>query len=288
MKEHASIGFIGTGVMGLSMARNLMNAGHPLHVYNRTRSKAEPLLQAGAHWHSSAQRVAEHAQIVCTMLGFPGDVEQIYFGPEGLIEHSSSGAYLVDFTTSRPLLAQRIHQQAAERGVHALDAPVSGGDRGAREAKLSIMVGGRRQAFDALRALFEVLGSAVYQGPAGAGQHTKMSNQIAVASGMLGVCESLAYAQRAGLDPDTVLQSIAHGAAASWALSNMAPRILKGDFAAGFYVKHLIKDMGIAIESADQMGLELPGLALARQLYDRLAEQGHEDLGTQALYKLFS
>lgn len=270
------------------MARHFLTAGHTLHVYNRTRARAESLIEAGACWQPGARQVAEQSEVICTMLGFPGDVEEIYFGSRGLIENSAPGTFLIDFTTSKPALAQQIYQQAQQRGVHALDAPVSGGDRGAREATLSIMVGGSREAFADLKELLAVLGNAVYQGPAGSGQHTKMCNQIAVAGVMIGVCESMAYAVHAGLDPDTVLQSIAHGAAASWLLSNIAPRFLQGDYAAGFYIKHFIKDMSIAIEAAEEMRLDLPGLGLAKQLYQRLADQGHGDLGTQALYRLFA
>lgn len=282
------IGFIGLGVMGHSMAAHILAAGHPLHVYNRTRSKAEELIARGAVWHDSPAGLARASRVVCTIVGFPPDVEEVYLGPDGILENLASGSLTIDLTTSSPALAQRLADEARSRGIGSLDAPVSGGDRGAREAALSIMVGGDRNDFDTALPILSLMGRAVYQGPAGSGQHTKMSNQIAVAGTMMGVCESLAYAVRSGLDPKTVLQSIEHGAAASWALSVLSPRILAGDFAPGFYIKHFIKDMGIAIESAEAMNLELPGLALAKSLYERLAHEGKGDLGTQALFTLLT
>jgi len=283
-----NIGFIGTGVMGKSMAGHLMAAGHRLFVYTRTKAKAAELLERGADWRDSPAELAEDCEVVISIVGYPSDVEAIYLGDGGIVEHANPGAYLIDMTTSSPSLARRIHAAAAARGVHALDAPVSGGDVGAREARLSIMVGGDRAAFEAMRPIFAAMGkNIVLQGGPGAGQHTKMSNQIAIASGMMGVCESLAYAKKAGLDPSVVLQSIESGAAGSWSLSNLGPRIIAGNFEPGFYVKHFIKDMKIALDSADEMGLELPGLALARTLYERLSDAGFAEKGTQALYKLF-
>ncbi|TLS48689.1 NAD(P)-dependent oxidoreductase [Paenibacillus antri] len=283
------IGFIGTGVMGRSMAGHLLEAGHRLHVYTRTKSKAEELLARGAAWHESPAALAPACDVVITMVGYPSDVEAVYLGEDGLAANAKPGATLIDMTTSSPALARRIHAAAAERGVEALDAPVSGGDVGAREARLSIMVGGGQAAFDAMRPIFDVLGkNVVRQGGPGAGQHTKMCNQIAIASGMLGVCEALAYAKRAGLDPSTVLASIESGAAGSWSLSNLAPRIVAGNFEPGFYVKHFIKDMKIALDSAEEMGLELPGLALARTLYERLSDLGFAEKGTQSLYRLYT
>ncbi|MHA6482702.1 NAD(P)-dependent oxidoreductase [Paenibacillus sp. strain BS8-2] len=283
-----AVGFIGIGVMGTSMAGHLAAAGYQLHVYSRTKSKAEGLLEKGAQWYDSPASLAASCDAVITMVGFPQDVENIYFGEDGLLAHARSGAYLIDMTTSSPLLATRIYEAAAERGMFSLDAPVSGGDIGAKERRLSIMVGGDDEAYKSVLPLFEQMGTnIVLQGKAGAGQHTKMCNQIAIASNMLGVCEAIAYAQASGLDPDKVLTSIATGAAGSWSLSNLAPRMIAGNMAPGFYVKHFIKDMGIAIDSAKQMGVELPGLNLAESMYRKLAELGYGDNGTQALIKLW-
>jgi 3-hydroxyisobutyrate dehydrogenase len=281
-----TVGFIGIGVMGKSMAGHLMNAGYPVHVYTRTKEKAEDLLQKGAHWADTPKEIAKNCDVIITMVGYPKDVEEIYLGAEGLVAHAKEGSYLIDMTTSSPQLAQKIERTAAERNIAALDAPVSGGDIGARDAKLSIMVGGDESAFHAIEPIFTKMGTnVVYQGKAGSGQHTKMCNQIAIASGMIGVCEAVLYAEKAGLDPETVLKSIESGAAGSWSLSNLAPRMLKGDFAPGFYVKHFIKDMTIALNSAEEMGLMTPGLTLAKKLYDELAEMGEENSGTHALYK---
>lgn len=284
--QPCTVGFIGLGIMGRSMAGHLQRAGHPLHVYNRSRGGAEPLLAAGATWHGTAGEVAQHSDIVITMVGMPADVETIYLGPGGLVELARPGAVLVDMTTSSPELAQRIATAAQARGVDALDAPVSGGEVGARDAKLSIMVGGNREAFDrALPVLRRMGPSVVLQGGPGSGQHTKMCNQIVIASTMLGVCEGLAYAQRCGLDPQSVLSSISGGAAGSFLLTHMAPRMLKGDFSAGFFTEHFIKDMGIALHEAQRLKMDLPGLALAKRLYDGLAAQGHGRDGTQVLFR---
>ena len=289
MPDKPAIAFIGTGVMGRSMAGHLMAAGHPLHVYNRTPAKARPLVDSGAQWHDSAGAAAAQAEVVFTMLGFPRDVEQTYLGPGGIIERARPGALLIDMTTSSPLLARRIFAAAAARGLPALDAPVSGGDVGAREARLVIMVGGEPAAFGRAGPLFALLGKNIaLQGPAGAGQHCKMANQIACAVGMVAWCEALAYAQKAGLDPARVHGSVSGGAAGSWALTNLGPRALSGDFAPGFYVKHIRKDIGIAIASAQELGLDLPGLECARRLYDRVAERGWEEFGTQVLYRLYT
>jgi 3-hydroxyisobutyrate dehydrogenase len=280
------IGFIGLGVMGKSMARNLLNEGFNLLIYTRTKEKATDLVEMGAKWVDSPRYVAQKANTVITMVGYPSDVEEIYLGEEGLINHCNKNTYLIDMTTSTPTLAKRIFEVANEKGLHALDAPVSGGDIGAREGKLAIMVGGNPQAFEACSPVFEALGkNIVYQGEAGSGQHTKMCNQIAIASNMVGICEAIVYAEKAGLNPETVLQSISTGAAGSWSLSNLAPRILKGDFAPGFYIKHFIKDMKIALEEAENLGIEVPGLSLAKKMYEQLAEKGEENSGTQALYK---
>ena len=280
------IGFIGLGIMGRSMAGHVQCAGHRLHLYNRSRGGAQPLLHAGAAWHGSPGEVAAHSDVVITMLGYPSDVETVYLGEDGIVGCARPGALLIDMTTSSPELAERIAAAAAARGAHALDAPVSGGDVGARDAKLSIMVGGDAVAFERALSVLRLMGpNVVRQGGPGAGQHTKMCNQIVIASTMLGVCEGLAYAQRSGLDPQTVLESISGGAAGSFLLGYMGPRMLKGDFAPGFFTEHFIKDMGIALHEAQRMHLSLPGLALAKQLYDRLAAQGHGRDGTQVLFR---
>ena len=283
------VGFVGTGVMGRSMAANLMKAGITVCVYNRTREKAEDLIADGAIWKDTPGEVAKASDIVITMVGYPKDVEEVYFNANGLLANAQEGAYLIDMTTSSPALAKKIYQTAKDQGIFAMDAPVSGGDIGAREGTLSIMVGADKDAFEEMRPLFELLGKNIqHQGGAGAGQYTKMANQIAIAGNMMGVSEAIAYAKQVGLDPTHVLDSIATGAAGSWSLSNLAPRMIRGDFAPGFYIKHFIKDMGIAIESAEEAGLTLPGLTLAKQLYNQLAREGLEDEGTQALFKLVS
>lgn len=271
------------------MAAHLAAAGYPLNVYTRTRSKAEALIEGGATWCDSVAELARASDVIITIVGFPEDVEEVYLSDGGILAHAKDGALAIDMTTSSPKLAAAIHQTASERGVAVLDAPVSGGDIGAREARLSIMVGGDAAAFERAKPLFEIMGAnVVHQGGAGSGQHTKMCNQIAIAAGMVAVSESLAYARASGLDPETVLKSIESGAAGSWSLSNLAPRMLAGDFAPGFYVKHFLKDMRIAIESAEELGLELPGLALAKSLYEKLADQGGAEDGTQALLRLYS
>ncbi|MDN4071503.1 NAD(P)-dependent oxidoreductase [Fictibacillus terranigra] len=286
MNQNKAVGFIGTGVMGKSMAAHLLKAGHPVHIYTRTREKAEELLSKGAVWRSTVAEVAKASELVITMVGYPSDVEEIYFGEDGILENAEKGTYVIDMTTSSPQLAEKISNSARELGLHGLDAPVSGGDVGAREAKLSIMVGGEKEDFEAVLPILKLMGqNIVHQGKAGAGQHTKMCNQIAIASGMIGVCEAVIYAEKAGLDPSTVLKSIESGAAGSWSLSNLAPRIINGNFEPGFYVKHFIKDMKIALESAEDMGLLTPGLKLAKDLYEELAEMGEENSGTHALYK---
>jgi 3-hydroxyisobutyrate dehydrogenase len=275
--------------MGRSMAGHLMAAGHPLHVFNRTRDKAKALVDSGASWHDSAGSAAAEAEIVITMLGFPHDVEETYLGKGGVIERARKGALLVDMTTSSPLLARRISEAAAPRGLAALDAPVSGGDIGAREGRLVIMVGGDAAAFEKAQPVFAVIGKNIaLQGPAGSGQHCKMANQIACAVGMVAWVEALAYAKRAGLDPSKVHGSISGGAAGSWALTNLGPRALSGDFAPGFYVKHIRKDIGIAVAAADEMGLELPGLDCARRLYDQVASKGWEEFGSSTASTLHS
>jgi 3-hydroxyisobutyrate dehydrogenase len=288
MSTRLSIAFIGTGVMGRSMAGHLQQAGHALHVHNRTREKAAALLAAGATWHDSAGAAAAAADVVITMLGFPTDVAASYLGAGGIVEQARPGALLIDMTTSSPVLARKIAAAAAQRGLGALDAPVSGGDLGAREARLVIMVGGDAAAFARAKPLLELMGKniALHGGP-GAGQYCKMANQIAVAVGMVAWVEALVYAKRAGLDPAAVHASISGGAAGSWAMTNLAPRALGDNFAPGFYVKHIIKDMKIALESAAELQLDLPGLATAKGLYEQVATRGWDECGTQALYRLY-
>ncbi|WP_075981106.1 NAD(P)-dependent oxidoreductase [Bacillus massilinigeriensis] len=287
-KDNTVIGFIGTGVMGKSMAGHLLKAGFPIVVYTRTKEKAIELLEKGAEWVSSPKEMAQKANVIITIVGYPYDVEEVYLGENGLVPNGKEHTYLIDMTTSTPSLAIKIFEEAKKKGIHAIDAPVSGGDIGAKEARLSIMVGGTKEDFDAVYPIFQVLGTnIIYQGKSGAGQHTKMCNQIAIASNMIGVCEAIAYAEKAGLDPENVLKSISSGAAGSWSLSNLGPRMVKGDFDPGFYIKHMIKDMDIALGEAKTMGMDTPGLALSRKLYGELADQGEENNGTQALYKYY-
>ena len=280
----ATIGWIGTGVMGVSMAKHLMTAGHPLVIHTRTRARAEPLMAAGAQWAESPLDVAERAEIVCPMVGYPEDVEVTHLGPQGTLSAAKAPALLIDFTTSSPALAQRIAERGAALGTQAIDAPVSGGDIGARNATLSIMCGGTEAAFQAARPVLDLLGkTVVLQGPAGAGQHTKMVNQLLIAGTMLGMAEALSYAKKAGLNPETVLQSVGGGAAASWSLTNLAPRILKSDFAPGFFIEHFLKDLRIALDEARALGLELPCATAAERTYRALAEAGYARAGTQAI-----
>lgn len=283
--KESIIGFVGTGVMGKSMAGHILEAGYRLHVHSRTRSKTGELVDKGAVWEDSPGALAAACDVIFTIVGFPPDVESVYLGEAGIIAKANPGSICIDMTTSRPDLAEQIATAGAEKGITVLDAPVSGGDTGAREARLSIMVGGEKQAFEEVMPLFELMGKTIVrQGGPGAGQRTKMCNQIAIAANMLGVCEALAYAEKSGLDPRTVLSSISGGAAGSWSLSNLAPRILDGNFDPGFFVKHFIKDMTIALESAQALGLKTPGLACAKEQYEALAADGKGDLGTQALY----
>jgi 3-hydroxyisobutyrate dehydrogenase len=278
------IGWIGTGVMGSSMCGHLIDRGFACTVFNRTRDKAAKLLERGAAWADSPRCVAQQSDIVFTIVGFPADVRQVVVGDDGSLAGSKPGNILVDMTTSEPSLAIEIADAARQRGVWSVDAPVSGGDIGAREARLSIMIGGESQAVLALAPCWEAMGKTiVHQGGPGAGQHTKMVNQILIATNMIGVCEALLYAYRAGLDLNTVMQSVASGAAGSWSLSNLGPRIIANNFEPGFFVEHFVKDMRIALDEADRMGLALPGLALAKQLYTALQSQGHGRDGTHSL-----
>ncbi|MBN2025051.1 MAG: NAD(P)-dependent oxidoreductase [Pirellulales bacterium] len=278
------LGWIGAGVMGRSMCGHLLAAGFETTVFSRTRAKAQPLLDAGARWADSPRAVAEAADVVFTMVGYPADVREVVLGADGALAGSKPGTIVADMTTSEPSLAVEIAETAAARGVHAIDAPVSGGDVGAREARLSIMIGGPADAVEALGPCWRAMGKTiVHQGPAGAGQHAKMVNQTLIATNMIGVCEALLYAYRAGLDPARTLESVGSGAAGSWSLANLAPRILANRFEPGFFVEHFVKDMGIALAESKRMGLAMPGLALAHQLYVALSAQGHARDGTHAL-----
>ncbi|MCA9210823.1 MAG: NAD(P)-dependent oxidoreductase [Planctomycetales bacterium] len=278
------IGWIGTGVMGSSMCGHLIDKGFSATVYSRTKAKAEALIAKGAAWAETPRAVAEQSDVIFSIVGFPSDVREVMLGEQGALAGCKSGNVLVDMTTSQPTLAVEIAEAAKARGVHSVDAPVSGGDVGAREARLSIMIGGDREVVEALQPCWDAMGKTiVHQGPAGAGQHTKMVNQTLIATNMIGVCEALLYAYRAGLDLETVMQSVAVGAAGSWSLSNLGPRIINNNFDPGFFVEHFIKDMSIALDEANRMGLSLPGLALAKQLYIALQAQGHGRDGTHAL-----
>ncbi|EAC6411641.1 NAD(P)-dependent oxidoreductase [Listeria monocytogenes] len=282
------IGFVGIGVMGSSMAGHLLEAGYEVLVYTRTKTKAEDLLDKGALWVETLGELANKVDILISMVGYPKDVEELYLGENGFLENLAVGTVAIDMTTSSPALAKKMAEFGREKGIGVLDAPVSGGDIGAKNGTLSIMVGGSEDVFLKVKPIFDILGSSVIlQGDAGAGQHTKMVNQIAIASNMIGVTEAIIYAEAAGLNPSRVLDSISGGAAGSWSLANLIPRVLKDDFSPGFFIKHFIKDMGIAISEAKQMGLELPGLTLAEKMYQTLAEQGLSEEGTQALIKYY-
>jgi 3-hydroxyisobutyrate dehydrogenase len=278
------IGWVGTGVMGSSMCGHLLDRGYQATLFSRTRAKAEPLLSKGAIWADSPRAVAERSDVIFTIVGFPHDVREVVLGEHGTLSGSRPGTILVDMTTSEPSLAIEIAKRAGALQVHSVDAPVSGGDVGAREARLSIMVGGDKTVVGRIMPLLEVMGKTiVHQGGPGAGQHTKMVNQILIATNMIGVCEALLYAHRAALDLNSVLQSVGSGAAGSWSLTNLGPRIIANNFDPGFFVEHFIKDMGIALAEARRMNLSLPGLALAQQLYLGLQAQGHGRDGTHAL-----
>jgi 3-hydroxyisobutyrate dehydrogenase len=282
--DRPSIGWIGTGVMGAPMAGHLLQAGYPLTVFNRTRGRAEELLSAGAAWADGPAEVAATSDSVFTMLGYPADVRETLLGDGGVLDAARPGSLIIDMTTSEPSLAKEIHAAAAERELQALDAPVSGGDVGARNAALVIMVGGDRSAFERAQPLLEILGrTVVLQGDAGNGQHTKMVNQIAIASGMIGMCEAMLYAQRAGLDVELAVDTIKDGAAGSWSLTNYGPRLLRGDLEPGFRIDHFVKDLGIALQEARRMQLPLRGTALAEQLYVAAQAEGFGQKGTQAL-----
>lgn len=281
----SKIGWIGIGVMGRSMCGHLLSAGHEVKVYTRTKASAESVLAAGAQWCDTPGEVAADSEFVFTIVGFPADVRAVYLGQDGLVGRAAPGTVLVDMTTSEPGLAVEIHRAAAARGVSALDAPVSGGDLGAKNAALAIMVGGEQEPFDRTVPLFEKMGKNIrLMGGPGAGQHTKMSNQILIAGTMIGVVESLLYAVKSGLDVDAVIDVIGSGAAGSWSINNLGRKIARDDYDPGFFIKHFVKDMGIALAEARKMGIALPGLALAEQLYVAAMAQGLENMGTQGLY----
>jgi len=284
----SSIAFIGTGIMGAAMAGHLLDAGHALFVYNRTKEKARGLLERGALWRSSPAACVRDADFAVTIVGCPKDVEEIYFGENGLLSAARPGMVLIDMTTSSPDLARRIYEAAAARGIAAVDAPVSGGDTGAKNASLAIMAGGDAAAVERAMPLFRCMGKTVsHLGPAGAGQHTKMANQIAVAGAIAGVAEAVAYSRAAGLAPPAVLSAIGSGAAASWQLQNNGSKMAEGDFAPGFYIKHFVKDMGIALEEAELRDLPLPVLRKVDAIYRELSEEGYDALGTQAILKYY-
>ena len=282
------IGFIGTGVMGRSIVKHFLTAGHEVAVYNRTKSKTDELVAHGATWQATPAEVANASEIIFSMVGYPSDVEEIYYGTNSIFSADVTGKILVDLTTSTPTLAEKIYQTAKEKGAESLDAPVSGGDLGAQNGTLTIMVGGDQSTFDQVVSLFEIMGKSYsLQGGPGAGQHTKMANQIMIAGTMTGMTEMLVYAKAAELDVPKVLETLGGGAAQNWSMTNYAPRILKSDYSPGFFVKHFIKDLKIALDEAEKMQLDLPATKLATELYERLADQGFENDGTQALIKLW-
>jgi len=270
------------------MAGHILDAGYKLHVYTRTKDKAQNIISKGAVWKDTVSDLSKKCDVIITIVGFPADVEEVYLGESGILNHAKKGAIVIDMTTSSPDLAIKIYEKSQEKGIESLDAPVSGGDLGAQNATLSIMVGGDQKIFEKVLPLFEVMGkNIVLQGKSGAGQHTKIANQIAIAAGIVAVCEAIAYAKKSGLDPNTVLKSIGPGAAGSWSLNNLGPRMIAENFEPGFYIKHFIKDMHIAAASSKRLGLDTPGLDLTLSLYKKMAEKGFENDGTQALFKLF-
>ena len=282
------IAFVGTGVMGQGMVANLLKAGHEVTVYTRTKAKADGLLALGAKWASSPAESARGADIAISMVGYPNDVEEVWRGPQGFMSSAKPGCVLIDMTTSSPALARSLAAEASAKGFGPLDAPVSGGDRGAREGTLTIMAGGAQQDFDFAQPVFAAMGKTiVLQGAAGTGQLCKLANQIGIASGMIAMAEALAFARATGLNLETTLRSISGGGASSWALLNLAPRVLKGDFAPGFYVKHFVKDIGLALDVCREQKVSLPGLELAAKLYAEVVAAGEGDAGTQALARLY-
>ncbi len=287
MDQH--VGWIGTGVMGKSMCAHILNAGYKISVYNRTKEKAKELIGKGAIWCSNPREVAEKSDLVFTIVGFPHDVEEVYLGDNGILKSIKNGSIVVDMTTSEPSLAQDIYNEAKKLGVSSLDAPVSGGDVGAKNGTLAIMIGGDKETYEKVLPFFELMGKNIsYMGKEGAGQHTKMSNQILIASTMIGTIESLLYAYKAGNDLDEVIQVIGKGAAGCWSINNLGPRIAKDNFEPGFFIKHFVKDMGIALKEAKLLKVSLPGLALAYQFYMYAMALGLENLGSQGLYKVLA
>ena len=283
-----SIGFIGIGVMGKSMVKNLLKKGFTVSIYTRTKQKAEEVIAQGALWCDSIAECVSQKDVVITMVGYPKDVEEVYFGEKGILENAQKGSYVIDMTTTSPQLSEKIYQEGAKKGIATLDAPVSGSDIGAAQGTLSIMVGGDKEAFESCKNVFEALGkNIVYQGKAGCGQHTKMANQIALAGAISGVCEALTYGKAAGLDLQTMLDSISKGAAGSWQMDNMAPRILKQDFAPGFFIKHYVKDLNIATEEIQCRNIHLNVLQTVRSMYQSMENTGQGDFGTQALIKYY-
>ena len=280
------IGFIGLGVMGVSMASRLIDSGYELYIYNRTKAKGDLLVAKGAHWCDTPRSVAENAEITFTIVGFPKDVEEVYLGKNGIVEGTEKGKIFCDMTTTKPSLDMQIAEELKKKGTEMADAPVSGGDTGAKNGTLSIMVGASESVFEKLLPLFQVMGKNItLMGEVGAGQNTKMANQIVIAGTMCGVSEALVYGAKAGLDLERMVQTISKGAAGCWTLDNLAPRVLKGDYEPGFMVDHFIKDMGIALEEAEKMELPLPSLALTKQLYLAIKAQGMGKKGTQVLVK---
>ena len=282
------IGFIGTGVVGKSMIRNLKKAGYELYIYNRTKEKAEELIEEGAVWCDTPGECAKNRDVVITIVGYTKDVEEVYFAEDGILENADEGTYLIDMTTTSPKLSVRIYEAGKKRGLHVLDAPVSGGDVGAKKGTLAIMVGGEKKDFEACQNVLAAMGtSIVYEGPAGSGQHVKMANQIAIAGAVSGVCEAIAYTKAMGVDVDTMIETIKGGAAGSWQLSNLGPKMASGDYAPGFYIKHIIKDMKIAEEEAEGKELVLPILQRVCEMYQELERQGKGGNGTQGLIEYY-
>lgn len=288
MGQIKSVGFIGVGIMGKSMVRNLMKADYELHIYARTKSKVEDVISEGAVFHEKIGDCVQERDAVITIVGFPQDVEEVYFEEGNILEHAKEGAYLIDMTTTSPQLAEKIYHEGSKKGCHVLDAPVTGGDTGAKAGTLSILVGGDQEDFEACLPLFEAMGTNInYQGKAGCGQHCKLANQIMIAGALSGVCEAFAYAREKGLDPETVLKSVSAGAAGSRQLDSLGPKILKEDYAPGFFMKHFIKDMRLALIEANRSGLSLDVLSLVLASCEELEAEGMGDLGTQALFKYY-
>ena len=282
------IGFIGTGVMGKSMIRNLQKEGYELYIYNRTKEKAAELIEEGAIWCDSPGECAKNRDVIITIVGYPKDVEEVYFGEGGILANAREGTYLIDMTTTSPKLSQKIYEVGKKKGLHVLDAPVSGGDVGAKKGTLAIMVGGEEKDFEACQDVLAAMGtSIIYEGPAGSGQHVKMANQIAIAGAVSGVCEAIAYTKAMGVDVDKMIETIKGGAAGSWQLSNLGPKMASGDYAPGFYIKHIIKDMRIADEEAEEKNLVLPVLLKVCEMYQELEKQGKGENGTQGLIEYY-